>query len=286
MHADLQRLSAWAADTTDPIAALKRDSLDLPGARKLARAVEDELRDGCGLVRVIGISETDPLLLRLLFIAIGLEMGTPVGAYGRLYDVVDSGRSYRTEAIPVSQTNESTGTHTDSSNKALCPDFIALLCVRPARSGGMSRVTSALQARAVLAAESPELLELLHQPFIRDLVTPGSERTPQTVTQNAFPIFGRPPEPTFRYMRFWIERGHSVAGIPLSAQQLRALDRLDAMLEHKDHVYRFRLETGQMLFCDNTRVAHDRDAYETDPHQPRWLCRLWLAAHEQAGHTA
>ena len=78
-------------------------------------------------------------------------------------------------------------------------------------------------------------------------------------------------------MRFWIERGHEVAGVPLTDAQRRALDLLDATLEHPDHVHRFRMETGEMLFCDNTRVAHDRDAYRTDPDQPRWLCRLWLA---------
>ena len=39
---------------------------------------------------------------------------------------------------------------------------------------------------------------------------------------------------------------------------------------------RFRLEAGHMLFCDNTTVAHDRDAYETQSDAPRWLCRLWL----------
>ena len=54
--------------------------------------------------------------------------------------------------------------------------------------------------------------------------------------------------------------------------------------EHVDHIHRFRMTTGQMLFCDNTRIAHDRDAYQTDPHQPRWL---WLAAHTTTpGHTA
>jgi hypothetical protein len=35
-----------------------------------------------------------------------------------------------------------------------------------------------------------------------------------------------------------------------------------------------------MLFCENTIVAHDRDAYEPEPEAPRWLCRLWLQPRE------
>ena len=276
---DIGALRRWAEGRTDPIDALDHRDLDLPHVRALAARIHHELESGSGVAWVTGIDETDPLALRLLYVATGLHIGRPVGAYGRLYDVVDSGRSYRAEAIPVSQTNESTGVHTDSSNKGLCPRFIALLCIRPAREGGGSRITSALQAHETLRREHPDAQASLYEDHIRDLVTPGSTRNPDTIRANAFPVFSAPPGPPFRYMRYWIERGHREAGSPLSPARLHAFDLLDSILEHPDHVVRLRLEAGHMLFCDNTTVAHDRDAYVTQADEPRWLCRLWLQPH-------
>ena len=248
----------------------------LPAIRRLAHRIQVELESGSGVAWVRGIEESDPQTLQLLFVALGLCMGRPVGAYGRLYDVKDSGRSYTEEAIPVSQTRASTGVHTDSSNKGICPRVVALLCIQPASEGGGSRITSALQAHEVLRRDHPEALDRLYLDHIRDLVTPGALRNAETIRANAFPIFSSPPDPAFRYMRYWIERGHREAGAPLSAEDLEPFDLLDAALEHPDHVVRFRLERGHMLFCDNTIVGHDRDAYELDPETPRWLCRLWI----------
>ena len=248
----------------------------LPGIRHLANDIQAELESGSGVAWIRGVEETDPQTLQLLFVALGLCMGRPVGAYGRLYDVKDSGRSYIEEAIPVSQTRASTGVHTDSSNKGICPRFVALLCIQPASQGGGSRITSALQAHEVLRRHHPRALERLYLDHIRDLVTPGALRTPETIRANAFPIFSPPPGPAFRYMRYWIERGHREAGAPLSAEELAPFDWLDATLEHPDHVVRFRLERGHMFFCDNTIIGHDRDAYEADQDALRWLCRLWI----------
>jgi hypothetical protein len=274
---DLRELERWARDREGAIEALDIGDMALPGLRHLASAIETELTFGSGVAWVQQMPEVAPLTLRLAYLALGLCMGKPIGAYGRLYDVRDSGRSYRTEAIPVSQTRESTGVHTDSSNKEVCPRWIGLLCVRPAPEGGGSRITNVLETHERLAQVDSESLELLYQPFIRDLVTPGAVGSRANLLRNCFPIFSEPPNPRFRYMRYWIERGHLKAGVPLLERQIAALDQLDRFLEHPEHVFRFRMERGHMMFCDNTTVAHDRDEYVDDPANPRWLCRLWLA---------
>jgi hypothetical protein len=280
LAADVNVLRRWASGRPDPVDALDIRDMTLPHVRALASRIRRELETGSGVAWVRGIEETGPLALRLLYVAVGLCIGRPVGAYGRLYDVEDSGRSYITEAIPVSQTRASTGVHTDSSNKGLCPRFVALLCIRSARVGGGSRITSALQAHEQLRRDHPAALAALYEDHIRDLVTPGATRNTDTIRANTFPVFSPPPGPAFRYMRYWIERGHREAGQPLPPERLAAFDLLDAALEHPDHVVRFRLEAGHMLFCENTIVAHDRDAYEPEPEAPRWLCRLWLQPRE------
>ena len=273
---DLNELRKWAVGRPAPLDELELDGLEIPTVRSLAARIQAELETGSGVSWIRGIDETDPQLLQLLFVAIGLCMGRTVGAYGRLYDVKDSGRSYLDEAIPVSQTRASTGVHTDSSNKEICPRFVALLCIQPATVGGQSRITSALQAHEVLRRDHPLALEQLYRDYIRDLVTPGAERNADTIRANSFPVFSAPPGPAFRYMRYWIERGQREAGEALLPEQLVPFDLLDGILEDPEHVVRFFLGRGEMVFCDNTIVGHDRDAYEADADAPRWLCRLWI----------
>ena len=36
------------------------------------------------------------------------------------------------------------------------------------------------------------------------------------------------------------------------------------------------LTDHELLFCDNHKTAHDREAYREDPAAPRLMVRLWL----------
>lgn len=273
---DWSRLPSIASD---PIAQLREDSVTTPRLARLAEAVRREVRRGSGvaLVKAHRMSED---AFRLAYVRIGLALGTPIETYGRLYEVRDTGASYRETAAPVSQTRESTGMHTDSSGKDVLPTIIGLGCVRQAPRGGSTQLVSAAQVHQTLYL-NPPLLGRLYGDFVRDIVTPGSDRTPAQVAKNRFPVFsytrGRL---RFRYMRYWIERGHDRAGEPLDIEGRAAINALDAELSAPEHVLSFRMSSGEMLFLDNTLVAHDRDAYEDDPTAPRLMLRLWLAARE------
>jgi Taurine catabolism dioxygenase TauD, TfdA family len=273
---DIAALDGWASGQSDPVAALQRDTLDLPAMRHLGCTIGRELDEGTGVALVQGLPALTDLQTRLVYLAIGLQLGGPVGPYGRLYDVKDTGQSYRDKAIPVSQTKEATGMHTDSSSKHVCPRIIGLACVRPAAAGGMSRIASAAEAHERLRERDPALLARLYRPFIRDVVTPGAARSPETVAQNAFPVFKQDRRLSLRYMRYWIERGHQVAGVPLEPADLAAFDALDRELNSAANVLAFRMSAGEMLFVDNTTTAHDRDAFEDEPSSPRLMLRLWL----------
>jgi alpha-ketoglutarate-dependent taurine dioxygenase len=276
IEADAAALNEWAGGRTNPVADLQKETLYLPAVRHLGSAIGRELDEGTGVALVHGLPPLTELHIRLLYLAIGMHLGDPIGPYGRLYDVKDTGQSYREKAIPVSQTKEATGMHTDSSHKDVCPRIIGLACVRPALAGGMSRIASAVEAHERLREQEPGLLARLYDPFVRDLVTPGAARSPKTVAQNAFPVFKRGARLSFRYMRFWIERGHQVAGVPLEPADLRAFDVLDRELNTEANVLSFRMGAGEMLFIDNTTTCHDRDAFQDDPVSPRLMLRLWL----------
>jgi hypothetical protein len=276
LAADALTLADWALTRTDPVAALTRDAVQLPAVKALAASVAQELDSGTGVAWVRGVPGMPEQALRLIYLAVGLELGSVVETYGRLYDVADSGESYRDKPIPVSQTRESTGMHTDSSSKAVCPRVIGLLCIRQAPRGGLSKLVSAAQVHEQLRAGSPALLERLYDSYVRDVVTPGAERDPARVLANRFPIFSCEGRLRLRYMRYWIERGHSRTGLSLSAEDLAAFDALDARLADPMNVLTFRMSAGEMLFIDNTTTAHDRDAYEDDLSAPRLLVRMWV----------
>jgi len=282
---DVRALEAWATREADPCAALRAESVSTPALDTLAGAMGRELDFGSGLAWIRGFSGLSELTLRLVYLKLGLALGPTVDTYGRLYDVKDTGVSYKDKPIPVSQTKESTGMHTDSSGKHVRPGVIGLACVRQAPKGGGSRIVSAAQAHEVLREKHPHLLERLYGTFVRDVVTPGSDRDLARVAANRFPVFSYDGRIAMRYMRFWIEKGHTRVGEALAPEDLEAFDALDAALEDPAHVLAFRMAPGDLLFIDNTTTAHDRDAYEDDPASPRLMLRLWLE-HRAASETS
>lgn len=282
---DVRALEAWATREADPCAALRAESVSTPALDALAGAMARELDFGSGIAWIRGFSGLAELALRLVYLKLGLALGPTVDTYGRLYDVKDTGVSYKDKPIPVSQTKESTGMHTDSSGKHVRPGVIGLACVRQASKGGGSRIVSAAQAHEALREKHPRLLERLYGSFVRDVVTPGSDRDLERVAANRFPVFSYEGRIAMRYMRYWIERGHARVGEALSPEDLEAFDALDAALEDPAHVLAFRMAPGDLLFIDNTTTAHDRDAYEDDPASPRLMLRLWLD-HRVASETS
>jgi alpha-ketoglutarate-dependent taurine dioxygenase len=239
--------------------------------------VLEELHHGSGAAWIRGLGTLEESRLRGLFLRIGRAIGSVDTTYGDLYDVTDSGASYLERAIPVSQTRAATTLHTDSSRLETHPRWVGLACVRQAPVGGGSRLVSAVAVHDHLSVHHPQQLERLHHHFHRDIVTPGSHPDPALIEANHFPIFSQAADgPTLRYMRYWIEKGHERLGRPLSSEDLEALDILDATLNDPAFRHDFPMAAGDLLFIDNHKLAHDREAYRDDPCAPRLMVRLWL----------
>lgn len=248
------------------------EGVDLP---RLQEEIRNTLWKGSGVVRIQGLAGLEEGLLRRAYALLAGLIGTPIDSYGRQYEVIDRGRDYRKEAIPVSQTAAETAFHTDSSSRWMNPSVVGLMCIRAAPEGGLSLVSPAWKAEARLRRTRPELLRLLQEDYIRDVVTPGVEK--ERILLNRFPIFSRGPDGlVFRYMRYWIEKGHQRVGPALSTDQVEAMDLLDQELARNSVC--FAMSPGEVLFIDNHRVAHNRTAFRDDPTAPRLMLRMWLAA--------
>ncbi len=256
--------------------------LDIPGLQQLANQIRQELQQGSGVVWLQdrpGPEFTVPQL-KLFYLAVGAAMGQTMRNYGRLYDVRDYGGSYKTERIPVSQTRAATGFHTDSSARNTMPDIVALLCLEQAQSGGESLVVSSAAIHEELRRTNMPVLTCLYREFIRDIVTPGTEQSKEALLDNRFPVFSQglySPDLSFRYMRYWIEKGHREANMDLSQSDMDALDVLDDLLASPQFSARFKLKAGDHLWVNNHIVAHNRTEYEEDPERPRHFVRMWIS---------
>jgi hypothetical protein len=151
----------------------------------------------------------------------------------------------------------------------------ALLCARPAKAGGISKVVSAVAIHNEILARRPDLLEVLYGDYYRCRV--GEERGGEA-TAYALPVFAvERGYFTTQYSRTFVETAPSVPGVPpLSPRQVEALDLLHEVGE--ELCVQAHFEPGDMQFLNNHVVYHGRGAFEDDEAgHDRLLLRLWLS---------
>ncbi len=279
--------SALAAFLRHPNAARVatdlRPDADLTAALAIdAAAIHSELEHGCGFV-IVSAGESGRYShqkLATFYWLLGSLLGRPVeqNVQGTLlYEVKDTGQDVRYGAR-FSVTNADSSFHTDSSFMETVTDYVGLLCLNDARSGGLSQVVDGYAVREELLARDPAAWQELTRPFHVDRrggIRPGEAPTAQ------YPVFSDHPRGLLiRYLRYWIEAGHEKAGVPLNAAQVAALDTLDRVASDPKMRAEFAMRPGDMLFLNNRRLLHNRTAFEDypEPARRRHFLRLWLAA--------
>lgn len=251
-------------------------SATAPRWRKLAERVADEIEYGRGFVVLRGLpadgqdNELAPFLL-----GIAEPLGTPVSQTvdGKLISFIrDLGLDSSKPTVRGHQTSASLPFHCDRA------DTIGLLCIRPAKTGGLSLVASAIEVHNILQKERPDLLEQLYQPLPQDR---RGEELPGQKPWLQMPIFGW-HEGRFisRYIRRFIESASRFADAPpLTSLQREALDYVDRILERPEVTLQLDFMPGDLQLLNNCTIWHSRTAFEdhADPAIGRLLLRLWLA---------
>jgi len=154
---------------------------------------------------------------------------------------------------------------------------VALLCVRKAKSGGLSSLVSSVTAHNEMLARRPDLLPTLFAPFFVDR---RGEVPPGMGPWFALPIFNwHAGLLTTIYVRRYIESAQRFPEVPrLTARQIEALDVLDGILEDPRVHLQMAFEPGDIQLVHNHQILHDRTEFEDwpDPSRKRHLLRLWL----------
>lgn len=243
--------------------------------------VADALNTGLGfaIVERIPLEQYTLEESRIIYWLLGQFLGHPFAQDIKgtlLYDVKDTGQSV-TQGARFSVTKAESSFHMDNSFGNPVPDFVGLLCVKTAKSGGQNQLISAYSLHNELREQfSPDVLETLYQPFYFD--RRGQFNMGESSTSDN-PIFQWDQvELTMRYMYYYIQIGHQRAGQALTPNQEKALNILEMLLCRSDLRVEFSLKPGQMLFTNNHWILHNRTLFEDypDPKCKRHYVRLWL----------
>ena len=237
---------------------------------------------------------------KLFYYMMSREMGIVSERRGRLYDVRDRNLNVADDNVLFSATKEASGWHTDSTNKDFNPDIVGLFCLQDGASGGVLKVTNAINVYYRLKQTLPHsIFEELERPIVRDLIETGlGENSGDMWEQvrrnsalkiqqyrlrnNRFPIFSRHPytnEFSCRYMRYWIESGHKKSGVPLSPLLRIAMNALDDAMDKDPTIYRIErmLRPGEIIYTNNHICLHNRTTYEEKANLPkRHMVRAWI----------
>ncbi|MGE0653142.1 MAG: TauD/TfdA family dioxygenase [Alphaproteobacteria bacterium] len=251
-----------------------RDVFPLPRFAAVLAETRRELQDGRGIVvlRGLPVAEMGRERAARAFLGIGAHLGTVVSqnAYGHLLGHVrDFGKSYDDPRFRGYHSNAALGFHCDHC------DYVGLLCMQTSRSGGESRVASAVTLYNRMYAQQPDLVAVLERDFYftRHGEVPAGK--PQWYTQPVFSFHDG--YFSARGVSAYIRKAQGLPGVPpFTPEQEDAMALYVATVENCAADIPFAV--GDIQLLHNHIMLHSRRAFTDwpDPARRRHLYRLWL----------
>jgi hypothetical protein len=274
VEAALQSVQARGLDIAD----IRRDDFPLPTLGPVLDRLRADVLDGRGFVLLRGVPvEGRPIAeSAAAYWGIGTYFGSARSQnaqghlLGHIYDL--GGSSATNPNIRSYATSERQSFHIDRC------DVVALLCLRRAKSGGLSAIASSMTVHNVMLARRPDLLERLYQPIPRD--------RRGEVPEGKAPFYDAPVfnehEGTLSvlYSRLHIGSSQRFADARrLSPEDIEALDMLGELAGDPELRLDMNFMPGDIQFLHNHTILHARTGYEDwlDAERKRHLLRLWLA---------
>ena len=189
--------------------------------------------------------------------------------------IQDEGKSMKTGGR-YHQTKEGGSYHTDSPQWPDVPDSVGLLCINPAKEGGINKFLSAYSIHNEINKKDPFLLELLYSKFYFDKRGEFKEGESPTVFEPIFSYANN--ELHFRYLRNYIDDGYKTQNKILSNDQINSLNIIDEVTQNKKLSLDYEMKSGDMVFFNNHRILHGRTSFEDfeDQNLKRKLVRVWI----------
>ena len=264
------RVEAQGLDLT----AITSDDFTLGPAGDVLAGMFDELTGGVGVVQLRGlpVGRLTRRQAAIAFIGLGTHFGalSSQNAQGHvLGHVKDLGKDYDDPLARGYQTAAAMGFHTDPC------DFVALLCLKTARSGGESRIVSSPALFNEMMARRPDLAMELTRDFYftrHGQIPPGED-----------PFYKMPVvayvEGYFsaRGASAHVKKAQGLPGVPpFTADQIEAIDMFQSLA--RELAVDVPFQEGDFQILCNHVMLHSRRAFEDWPDQAdkRHLLRLWI----------
>jgi hypothetical protein len=275
---DIDELAAGVATVRRkgvPLVDVHCDTFPMKTFARVLHDVYRELTDGRGMVMLQGfpIERFDREATAIAYLGLGAYLGNRMvqNVEGHIIGhVKDLGADYRDPNTRGYMTNAEMLFHSDGC------DYVGLLCLHGARSGGESRVASSVAVYNKMLKERPDLVKILCEDFYRSRAAevgagqqPWYKQPVFSFTEGYFSATGA---------GIAIDRAPTLPGVPpLTPAQKEAID-----------VYRRTVEAcavdigfkpGDIQFLNNFVTLHTRREYQDWPEasRKRHLLRLWLS---------
>ncbi len=271
---ELERALAVARATGRAAANLRRRDFPLPSLAKDLAGWRAELERGRGFVVVSGVpvQRWGQATSELFFWCLGHHLGVP-GAQNTEGDllghVVDTGASADDRTVRRYRTSANIAYHCDAA------DAVGLLCLRKAKSGGLSRLVSSVSVYNEVLTRRADLVPRLYEPFHLDAHgQSGLDHFPVVPCRH---VAGRLR--TFYHSDYFRSALRYSDVAPLTRDESDLLDLYEEIACSPELYLDMELEPGDIQLVSNHTVLHARTDYEDHdaPEEKRHLLRLWLS---------
>lgn len=258
-----------------PLNRITGRDFPLPSMSGTFAAIKKLLSDGPGVCLLRGLpverygrEDTDLILWGL-----GTHVGQAIAQsyrgdmIGEVMDMSHTGDTRRAYRSPLAL-----NLHIDSV------DVAGLLCLRGAKHGGQSLVTSSFAIHNAILAERPDLMEVLYRGYYcRHSEAQDSGEDP--TTPHRVPVFGQVGDRLVcNFHARPMMRSLANDNLETDPRAQEALETFIKVSERDNLVHRLMLEPGDLQFLNNRTVLHGRTEFEDyEPlDQKRLILRLWL----------
>mgnify|MGYP001030818076 FL=1 len=232
------------------------------------------------LVRGLRTHLYSDALSAAIYYILGLYMGDPI-RQNEMGDLIDhvyatSDKLMDDPTAKSAKVRDKLVYHSDSS------DVVALMCLRPAESGGASCLVSGAQIYNEILKRRPDLAPLLLEPFHWDWRRQDSEAPSDTYTS---PVVSMEKGVFSMYAgSLYILTAQDYPGVPkLTPEQIEVLELFDEITYEPGMAIEMDFRPGDIQWLSNYAALHARTTFYDfpEPQRRRHLLRLWL--HRDAG---
>ncbi len=258
-----------------------RDDFPLDALGERVADLLHDVEDGRGFIvlRGLPVGRYDRETTETIYWGLGRHFGTAISqnAKGqRLAEVRDRGHDYTEINSRGYTTRARLLPHVDTS------DMTALLCLHPAKEGGLSTLASSVTVYNEILARHPEHLEPLFRGFHHDLRGEGVTGRMDEVTNQRIPVFSfceGQLSCCFNYKA--METGAEKIGEPFTDLEQEALDFFIETADRPDIRFDMALEQGDIQLINNYAVLHSRSDFVDypEPERKRNMLRMWINSH-------